>query len=67
MSNLDDRTYRWISPTHAPDEVAGFFGLAHFAAVSCDRSNVKRGPWHLVVEQAGKRYPDAIVIELGPS
>lgn len=50
-----------------PDEVAHLFGLTRFAGLSCDPSNVKRGPWHLVVERARNRYPDAIVIELGPS
>lgn len=50
-----------------PDEVARLFGLTRFAGLSCDPSNVKRGPWHLVVERAKKRYADAIVIELGPS
>ena len=50
-----------------PNEVARLFGLTRFAGLSCDPSNVKRGPWHLVVERAKERYPDAIVIELGPS
>jgi hypothetical protein len=50
-----------------PDEVARLFGLTRFAGLSCDPSNVKRGPWDHVVERAKERYPDAIVVELGPS
>lgn len=50
-----------------PDEIARSFGLTRFGGLSCDPSNVKRGPWHLVVERVKTRYPDAIVIELGPS
>jgi hypothetical protein len=50
-----------------PDEIARLFGLTRFAGLSCDPGNVKRGPWHLVVERAKERYPDAILIELGPS
>lgn len=51
----------------AADEVARLFGFTRFERLSCNPSNVKRGPWHYVVESATKRYPDAIVIELGPS
>jgi hypothetical protein len=50
-----------------PGEIARLFGLTRFERLSCDPSNVKRGPWHLVVERAKARYSDAIVIEIGPS
>jgi hypothetical protein len=50
-----------------PGGIARLFGLTRFEQLSCDPSNVKRGPWHHVVESVTRRYPDAIVIEVGPS
>ena len=54
------------SDAAAGHEAAHLVGLTRFEGLSCDPSNVKRGPWHLVVERL-QRDPHAIFVDLGPT